>query len=306
MIKTAKYLLSFKDKFKPSIKKILEKYNENIIKEIIIMRKPINKYLRNALNILSVGNFEENINKLNYDKIYHLFMIIILDNNIKILIEKNERVNIEIIENNKFNELYNDGNVDKIKIDINDSPSGLDKKHSFLYNFNLNQFINTSLKYMGNDNFFIYSSYKWNCQNFIYNILLSNNLMKKDYENFIMQNIEELFKNMNYIKPISDILTTTAAIGNYILSGGKLDNKISEFKNLKLHTILFPKKYYTIEKAKKWLDDNNYKNSKMTEQKNYYRFQQLGNQYIKNKFNVDKYYTIKNKKLKIKYIIGYH
>ena len=217
MIKTAKYLLSFKDKFKPSIKKILEKYNDNIIKEIIIMRKPINKYLRNALNILSVGNFEENINKLNYDKIYHLFMIIILNNNIKILIEKNERVNIEIIENNKFNELYNDINIDKIKIDIND-------------NFNLNQFINTSLKYMGNDNFFIYSSYIWNCQNFIYNILLSNNLMKKDYENFIMQNIEELFKNMNYIKPISDILTTTSAIGNYILSGGKLPVKIKKYK----------------------------------------------------------------------------
>lgn len=290
MIKLTKKLLSFKDTFKPSIKKIFDKYNDVIIKEIYIMRKPIQQYLRNALNILSIGQFEENIKKLDYDKIFHLFMIVILENNIKILMEKNQRINIEIINDVKFNELINDSNIDKIKIDINDK-------------FNLIKFINSGLSFMGNDDFFIYSSYKNNCQKWIYNMLLSNNLMKNEYEKFILQDIKGLFKNMGLLKPISDVLTNLGAIGDYIISGGKIDNK---YNDLKLHTILFDKKYYTIDDAKNWLKNNGYKNSKMRNMKNYFRFIQLGNKYIKSKYNVDKYYTINNDKLKIQYIIGYH
>jgi len=285
MIKIIKKSLNFLNSFKPSIKQLLNNYGDNYIKNIYICRKPINDILRKTLNFISIGNFENNIDKLNYDKIFHLFIICVLDD-VNLLIEKNERINIMI---NNID--LNNNDIDKLNVDLKNQ------------NIKLNEFIYTGLKFMGDDNFFKYSSYKYNCQNFIYNLLLSNNLMNSEYEKFILQDIKTLFNNMGYIKPISDVLTNIGAIGNYIYNGGELNYE----KNYKLHTILFNKKYFNKENAIKWLKQNNYKYSIMRNQKNFYRFQQLGNNYIKNKYGVKYYFTIKSKDFNgIEYIIGYN
>ena len=152
---------------------IINTYKNNNIIKINVYRKPVSKILKKLLNVISFGKFMNNLKKSPYDEIYHLFMVITLDNNINILIEKNERINIKILNNIDILNLNNDKFTQKIDIIINDKINFYD----LLYN---------TYKIMGN-NFYIYDSSLYNCQNFILNILRANNIYQIEYYNFIYQ-----------------------------------------------------------------------------------------------------------------------
>ena len=62
-------------------------------------------------------------------------------------------------------------------------------------NITLNEFLeNTRLK-VGNEDYFLYSAFNnRNCQNFIKNILKSNDLLTTDIDNLLFQDLEQLVK----------------------------------------------------------------------------------------------------------------
>ena len=159
----------------PKIQKLLKIYGNIPITEIIVFRKPIQKAVRTLLNVLSFGVFEKNFKNSNYDDIFHLYMIVKLNNNIHVKIEKNQRINIEKVNPESLD-------VDHIKISI---PA----------NLTMNILLNNARNLMKN-NFFKYTASEYNCQNFIINILKSNNLLNDYYYKFIYQDAQVLFKNL--------------------------------------------------------------------------------------------------------------
>jgi hypothetical protein len=195
-----------KRNFNPTINKLLDKFGDDIIEQILIFRKPINPMINKILNVLSLGQLNENLKGVNYDNLFHLFMVVICGNNNWFIIEKNERINIAKLKSI-------DNLIENKKVNLNNQKLTLEKL-----------FINT-IENIGLDNFFIYRSHSWNCQNFIYNILKFNNLLNNELNEFILQDTQKIFYKLGYLKKISDNITNTAANINIITKGGKLKNK---------------------------------------------------------------------------------
>jgi hypothetical protein len=232
-------------KFKPDDRKLLLALGDKPIAHITICRKPISNNIKSLLNILSLGQFEKNLNDSEYDKLFHLFLQIKLSTGQNIVLEKNERVNLQSI--NKI-----DNETETLDVTFNNK-------------LTLNTLINNTINNIGNENFYIYKSHSWNCQNFVMNILNSNGLLNENNKHFILQDTEQLFKKLGYLKYISDKLTDVAAIGNVVYHGGKIKRK--NIKSIKFH------RSNNINDIHNWFKQNKIKMPKLiTYDTNYYIF----------------------------------
>lgn len=164
-----------------SSRTIYEYGNYNIT-SITIAREKLNGILSGAINALSLGKFNELKQKYGYDSLYHLFLIVGLDNGIDILIEKNEVIVIK-----PFNKGLNDS-AETFPININKR-------------ITLNEFINKTFEMIGPDRFYHYDPLRNNCQVFVQDLLTANGLYSNNARNFVLQdfsNIEQELKESNY------------------------------------------------------------------------------------------------------------
>jgi hypothetical protein len=184
-------------------KKILEKYGSTTITNITVGRTPLPKILTHTLNILTLGAFQQILNNSPYDKLYHLFSIITLDNGIKLKIDKTQAINMKIVGN------YNPKNTDYIQIE--NIPSGL----------TFQTVMNNTQKSLGSK-FFTYHPVTNNCQLFIKTILSSNGLLTKQYQNFIEQNVMAMFKDFQILQKVAHGITSVGTSLDIIKKGGKI------------------------------------------------------------------------------------
>ena len=185
----------------PNVKKILEKYGNQYIKDIKIVRNPVSSAIINALNVASMGAFKKNLNDSPYDKLFHLKLILELQNGIKIAFEKVERVSLTINPKPSKGE-------EEINVPVNKM-------------ITLNEMYNNTLQRMGNL-FYPYSSKNNNCQLFALNILEANNLAGEREKNFVKQDTEELFGDDSFIRKLSNTVTDIGARFNVLRQGGKI------------------------------------------------------------------------------------
>ena len=92
MKKSGGKLIEAKLDFSNKIKKILNKYGERKIRAIRIGRRPINNKVEKAFNIISLGKWSKLRDQYYYDKLFHLFLIITLEDGSVISLEKNSIV----------------------------------------------------------------------------------------------------------------------------------------------------------------------------------------------------------------------
>jgi hypothetical protein len=257
-------------KFNPTINKLLEQYGNRQIESITIYRKPIQSYINQVLNTLSLGQLNKNLKEANYDKLFHLYMIVKLSYYEYILIEKNERINIHKV--NKIDNMIENKEINNIN------------------NLTINEMLNKTIERIGNDNFYTYKSHSWNCQNFILNVLKSNNLLNNDLQEFILQDTEKIFYKMGYLKPISDMVTNTAATLNIIKEGGTINDK----KNYIVQSIVF--KNMSIDECIKFCQENDFNFNKVDYKKNgIIQIRQYTKNYLKKKdFIVYKTHKVNN------------
>lgn len=185
----------------PNVKKILDKDGDKIISKIVIARTPLGSALMSALNVASLGDFKKKLKDTPYDKLFHLKLIITLQNGTKLALEKEERVNLSNKTQPKKGQEEIDVPVDKT--------------------ITLNQLYHNAEIRMG-DRFYPYSAKDNNCQNFVLNVLQASNLGgSNDYE-FVKQNTQSLFADDNYLRKLSNTLTDIGARFNVLMQGGKI------------------------------------------------------------------------------------
>jgi hypothetical protein len=197
-INKARQIVFGADDYNNKVKNIISKYGNIEIVSGIIHRHQIPKYINSILNFASFGEFEK---QNPYDKLFHLSVIFTLQNGTKILVEKNEVINMEI--NPKLN-------------NFNDESLIINKPFN---NLTLNKALENTQKRMGN-NYFSYQASHNNCQNFILNILESNGLLDDENKEFIKQNTEKIFNKLPHLKKLSDAVTGIAGKVDIIKNGG--------------------------------------------------------------------------------------
>lgn len=186
-INVVKEVAKGRNDYPTKVIKLLSLYgNENII-GYIIKRTPVSKILTGLLNVASKGEFNKKLETTEYDKLYHLYLEFTLQSGKKILLEKNEVINMMLSTKRPKEE---------IKV-----------ISSYPRNLNINSIMRNTQNSMGS-NFFLYDASKNNCQDFIVNVLRSNGIGNDLDISFIKQNTTFLF-NSNLRK----IANTTTTIG---------------------------------------------------------------------------------------------
>lgn len=189
----------------PNVKKILEKYGNELISDIDIVRNPVGKALTGALSVASMGEFGRNLENAPYDKLFHLKIVITLQSGTRVSLEKVERVSMTV-------------NPKPVK-DEESTPTPLNGK-----SITLNQLYENARNKMG-DRFYPYSARDNNCQNFILNVLQASGVGNtQDYE-FVKQNTKELFGDNTFLRKASNTITDIGARFNVLQQGGGIDDE---------------------------------------------------------------------------------
>ena len=159
--------------FLDSVQKVINRIGDDEILKITVNRTPLSKVLKFLLNITSLGQLEKKIENTDYDTLYHLFMVITTTSG-SYVVEKNE-----VIQIYKFKSLGKGTETLPVPINAGLTLNDMIEKTK-------NSIMNKFFTYKGQDN---------NCQYFINNMLVSNNLNSDVLEKFILQDTQQLFEN---------------------------------------------------------------------------------------------------------------
>jgi hypothetical protein len=201
IIDTAKAVVFGRSRYAPAQQRIIDKYGSEPIVSIKIGRSPLPSLINKALDILTLGNFQKLLKQYSYDKLYHLFMIVSLSNGVKILVEKNSGINIQIKSS------YNPKNTEYV--DATYIPSGLTFK----------ELLDNGQQVLGNK-YWPYDSTKSNCQQYIIGLLKGSSILTKQLQDFVYQDTASLFKDYQIALKVVKGITDIGSVADIIKIGG--------------------------------------------------------------------------------------
>ncbi len=186
------------ERYSTKVKNIMSQYGNIPIKSGVVTRTPIWGSLKKILYVITAGQSVKA-----HDEYFHLSVILTLEDNNKISIEKNAVINMDL---NNFPEI----NKDTQYINI---PN--------IQGHTINNLMENGRKALGNKKWFIYRPFEENCQHFIVWLLKGSNLLTTQLNDFIYQDMKKIIESVpSWVKKISDIVFDIANY-SYYLKGGK-------------------------------------------------------------------------------------
>jgi hypothetical protein len=176
--------------YPPEMRNMLMKYGDKQIQSMQVCRRPLISYQK-IIDIFKSKSYTGN-----HDKFFHLYMKLTIDNK-KLKLDKNADIRLRYYDKQD--------NEECINISI---PRGL----------TINMMLNNTINKVGRNKIFIYSALDNNCQQFIIDLLNSNNIKyTKEQYNFIIQNVNGLLNKR--MEKIAKIFTTGGNIKNQLIEG---------------------------------------------------------------------------------------
>ena len=189
-------------------KTFLDKNGMQDVVKVEVGRTPVVGAVQKVLNVLSLGQYEKQKRKLNYDNVYHNYLVLTLKNGDKYRVEKNhviEATPVHSQPSQQYDEMLYDIPIDK--------------------ELKLNSLVTNAEK--GNNKFWQYDPADNNCQIFVRDMIHKSELQPKQESevNRIIQpqNGKKLIGSLP--KPLQHIpkaITTLAAIGDRVVHGDGL------------------------------------------------------------------------------------
>jgi hypothetical protein len=153
-----------------------------------VLRTPLKKYVNAGLNILTLGKFQEAVEKHGYDRMFHLFIMGRLQNGVEFILEKNETVRLRKYTSSDVN-----SQTELKSVNIQGKNLTIDS----LFENALNN---------EKDRFWAYDGLKNNCQDFVLSVLGSSGLLNDELKQFIKQNAEGIAEEINDRNPIASTI----------------------------------------------------------------------------------------------------
>jgi hypothetical protein len=184
----------------PSARKFLEANGNAQIQSITIRRDPIPSALNTAFNLITLGKWNKERLNENYDKLFHLSLVLTLSNGKTVLVEKNEVINIG----------------SPIPVTKNTETMSLSRLPTHT---TLDEFIANGVKAKGAD-FYKYDPFNNNCQDFVALLLKANHNYPAKAATFVKQPVDNLVKRLpQWTQPIAKGITDLGAIANVAVEG---------------------------------------------------------------------------------------
>lgn len=198
-VKTAKAVYYGPSELSASVREILAKHGDHVITKASIVRTPVSSAVKEALNVVSLGEFKKKLAKQSYDDIFHLFMVLTMSDG-TVSLEKNSIITMRENPNRKGESVEAT------------PPEGL----------TVNDLMNNAAKKMGKK-FIPYAANSNNCQNFILNVLRANNMDTPENEMFVKQDTNELFEGgFVDLRKFSNAITDLGAKIATVQEGGEI------------------------------------------------------------------------------------
>jgi hypothetical protein len=195
----ANVVISGRNDYPPKVRKILSELGTKIVKSAMVRRTPVPSVLTSALNAVSLGEFAKRFKNAPYDTLFHLSLVLDLEGGTKLLIEKNEVINME----------KNPSIPPKTDIQlVSNIPA----------NLSVNDMLQKAQQKMGGY-YFSYSARDNNCQDYIMAILQANNMGNDENYTFIKQDTKQLFEGLTTLRKVSNTITDIGAKVNEITTG---------------------------------------------------------------------------------------
>ena len=176
--------------------KTMKEYGGQKIVALNVYRTPIPSMIDTALNLVSLGSWEREKKNVNYDKMFHLALIITLANGKNIVMEKNEVVNISTSY--------------ATKTDTETKNVPLEGK-----SLTLQELFDKARASVAEKTFYDYNAFTNNCQFFIRYILQANGLYSEPIAHFVFQDTMEIMKHLPaYVSTVAKVITRTGALVN--------------------------------------------------------------------------------------------
>jgi hypothetical protein len=186
----------------------LDLFGDTEISQMKVCRTPVQKLVQIALGVVSLGEFQKRIENADYDDIFHLYLVITLKDGNVFTLEKNA-----IIELNQVPNTYYRDKSECRNIPINRN------------NITLKDLLTKTERQMGN-RFYTYSAKNNNCQEFVLQILKSNQLGDETIYDFVKQDTKQLFKDDSYLRKLSNSVTSIGEKATTLLKGKGIKQKI--------------------------------------------------------------------------------
>ena len=216
----AKTLVYGRTDYPQDQKNLIGDLGDMTVRHIRIGRTPLPTLLNTAINIATLGAFKKALNRSPYDKLYHLFIILTLDNGKTMLLEKNAAINMQL----------NPPTPPKgtTYMDVNAIPSTLTFK-----------LLLENTKTLMGTKFFPYDSIKNNCQDFILSVFKANHLLTQPIVDFVKQDVNGLFKNFNNTKKLMNVVTNLGGVADIAMKGGRLNQSpvLDEYGKIATHLV---------------------------------------------------------------------
>lgn len=153
------------------------------VRSMVLLRSPLPAAMEEGINAISSGQWVELKRRYGYDTFFHLAICV----NNSVLIEKNAYgINVAY---------YTPYESESMELD----PELLREAPTII---NMLDTTETYLK----GNYFAYSPFRNNCQNFIYSLLMANKLNSEDAAEFVYQPLDDLIKELPfYVEPAVDV-----------------------------------------------------------------------------------------------------
>jgi len=195
--------------YPPQVKNVLMRHGNHRIVDIKLCKEVVSENTEFLLKALAGKNtWEEAKRKHGFDRFYHLFMIVTMDDGSRLHVEKNDVIRVSDAPRPCPDAL-----------DLG-APSPL----------TLSELMDRTKQRIGNNDFFVYDPFSNNCQAFVKQLLITMGLFNQTSNEFLFQNVEGLREELpSYTKYLAKGLTNVGAFfntalqkaGDYIEYGSK-------------------------------------------------------------------------------------
>jgi len=189
-----------RNRYPPAVRNFLDANGSKIVVQVDVGRDPVFSILEKALNVISRGQYEQNKRALNYDKMFHLYTVITLNDGRKYKLQKNEVIDIS-----------------------NFTGFGKGSQHFMAGRpmIPLSQFLENGRAYheRSGRNFYYYDPFSNNCQDFVTSLINGNNLGTSTSNEFIKQDAAAVVKNAPWTRIIARNITNLGSVLNVLRFG---------------------------------------------------------------------------------------
>lgn len=187
---------------KPVVDKIaaLEESEEDAVETLQLIRKPMDEYVKDLLQGISLGAYKDAVKESPYDKMFHLSLLI----NGKYQLEKNEVIALSVAPS----KLPDGAQFMRVSLPSDSEQPSL----------TIRSLLDKTKEYMGDEDFTNYHARTNNCQNFCMGVLNGNGLATDLLCDFTYQDAEAIFAQMpEHTTAVAVAMTDAAAIADKLI-----------------------------------------------------------------------------------------